>query len=253
MTGLSQRVAEGGEELANLNLFLKMAEQPIAKLENVKKTYLLGVVPVQVLHGISIEIKKGEFVSIMGPSGCGKSTLLNILGCLDKPTSGKYYLGGIDVSEMNDDELSEIRGKRLGFIFQSYNLLQQLTVVENIEVPLFYQGVPPEISRKRAIEMAERIGLKHRLNHKPLELSGGQQQRVAIARALVNDPLILLADEPTGDLDSKSGNEILEIFTQLHASGKTIIMVTHDESIAKRAQRIIRLRDGLVESDTRIN
>lgn len=223
----------------------------IAKLENVKKTYLMGVVTVHALRGVSMEFHEGEYISIMGPSGCGKSTLLNLLGCLDRPTEGHYYLGGIDVSQMDDDELSEVRGKRLGFIFQSYNLIQQLTVIENIEVPLFYQGVPPEISRRKAIEMAKRVGLEHRLHHKPFELSGGQQQRVAIARALVNDPLILLADEPTGNLDSKSGIEILQIFDDLHKQGKTIIMVTHDESVARRAERTIRLRDGLVESDSR--
>lgn len=223
----------------------------IAKLENVKKTYLMGVVTVHALRGVSMEIFEGEYISIMGPSGCGKSTLLNLLGCLDRPSEGRYYLGGIDVSQMDDDELSEVRGKRLGFIFQSYNLIQQLTVVENIEVPLFYQGVPPEISRKKAIEMAKRVGLEHRLHHKPFELSGGQQQRVAIARALVNDPLVLLADEPTGNLDSKSGVEILQIFDDLHKQGKTIIMVTHDENVARRAERTIRLRDGVIESDSR--
>jgi putative ABC transport system ATP-binding protein len=223
----------------------------IAKLENVKKTYLMGVVTVHALRGISFEIPEGEYISIMGPSGCGKSTLLNILGCLDRPTEGHYYLGGVDVSQMDDDELSEVRGKRLGFIFQSYNLIQQLTVVENIEVPLFYQGVPPDISRQKAIEMAERVGLGHRLYHKPFELSGGQQQRVAIARALVNDPLVLLADEPTGNLDSKAGVEILQIFDELHKQGKTIIMVTHDENVARRAERTVRLRDGLIESDVR--
>jgi putative ABC transport system ATP-binding protein len=223
----------------------------IAKLENVKKTYLMGVVTVHALRGVSMEIFEGEYISIMGPSGCGKSTLLNLLGCLDRPSEGRYYLGGIDVSQMDDDELSEVRGKRLGFIFQSYNLIQQLTVVENIEVPLFYQGVPPEISRKKAIEMAKRVGLEHRLHHKPFELSGGQQQRVAIARALVNDPLVLLADEPTGNLDSKSGVEILQIFDDLHKQGKTIIMVTHDENVARRAERTIRLRDGMIESDSR--
>jgi putative ABC transport system ATP-binding protein len=223
----------------------------IAKLENVKKTYLMGVVTVNALRGISFEISEGEYISIMGPSGCGKSTLLNILGCLDRPTEGHYYLGGVDVSQMDDDKLSEVRGKRLGFIFQSYNLIQQLTVVENIEVPLFYQGVPPDISRQKAIEMAERVGLGHRLYHKPFELSGGQQQRVAIARALVNDPLVLLADEPTGNLDSKAGVEILQIFDELHKQGKTIIMVTHDENVARRAERTVRLRDGLIESDVR--
>lgn len=228
-----------------------MAQKSIAKLENVKKTYLMGVVTVEALRGISLEINEGEYVSIMGPSGCGKSTLLNLLGCLDRPSSGRYLLGGVDVSQMNDDELSAVRGKRLGFIFQSYNLILQLTVIENIEVPLFYQNISPEISRLKAIELAKKVGLEHRLHHKPFELSGGQQQRVAIARALVNDPLVILADEPTGNLDSRSGQEILQVFDELHAQGKTIIMVTHDENIAKRAQRTIRLRDGLIESDSR--
>ncbi|HON08605.1 MAG TPA: ABC transporter ATP-binding protein [Verrucomicrobiota bacterium] len=223
----------------------------IAKLVDVQKTYLMGLVTVQALRGVSLDINEGEYVSIMGPSGCGKSTLLNVLGCLDRPSSGHYYLGGVDVSEMDDDALSEVRGKRLGFIFQSYNLIQQLTVIENIEVPLFYQNIPPAVGRKKATEFAKRVGLENRLHHKPFELSGGQQQRVAIARALVNDPLVILADEPTGNLDSKSGVEILQIFDELHGQGKTIIMVTHDENIAKRAERTIRLSDGMVESNTR--
>jgi len=177
--------------------------------------------------------------------------MLNLLGCLDRPTSGRYCLGGEDVSQMDDDDLSAIRGARLGFIFQSYNLIQQLTVVENIEVPLYYQGRPEEESRARAKELAARVGLEPRLNHKPFELSGGQQQRVAIARALVNDPLVILADEPTGNLDSSSGKEILNIFDDLHQQGKTIILVTHDENISRHAKRAIRLRDGQVESDVR--
>lgn len=211
----------------------------------------MGLVTVQALRGISLDINEGEYVSIMGPSGCGKSTLLNLLGCLDRPTSGHYYLGELDVSKMDDDALSEVRGKRLGFIFQSYNLIQQLTVIENIEVPLFYQNISPSVGRKKATEFANRVGLENRLHHKPFELSGGQQQRVAIARALVNEPLVILADEPTGNLDSKSGVEILQIFDELHSQGKTIIVVTHDENIAKRAERTIRLRDGMVESNTR--
>ena len=176
---------------------------------------------------------------------------MNILGCLDQPTSGKYFLGEEDTSKMADDELSTIRGARLGFIFQSYNLIQQLNVVENIELPLFYQGHPEEESRQIAIELARRVGLDTRLDHKPFELSGGQQQRVAIARALSNDPLIILADEPTGNLDSKSGAEILELFDELHQQGKTLIMVTHSDELAERSERQIRLRDGLVESDER--
>ncbi|MBL8235325.1 MAG: ABC transporter ATP-binding protein, partial [Bryobacterales bacterium] len=187
----------------------------------------------------------------MGPSGCGKSTLLSLLGCLDRPTTGRYFLGGDDVSQLDDDTLSDIRGTRIGFVFQSYNLVQQLSVVENIEVPLFYQGISEAECRTRAEDLARRVGLGHRLEHKPFELSGGQQQRVAIARALVNEPLLILADEPTGNLDSKSGVEILEIFDALHGQGKTVVLVTHDDKVAERANRVIRLKDGVVESDLR--
>ena len=223
----------------------------VARVEDIKKTYYMGALSVEVLHGISINFYKGDYISIMGPSGCGKSTFMNILGCLDQPTSGKYYLGEEDTSRMADNELSTIRGARLGFIFQSYNLIQQLTVVENIELPLFYQGHPEDESRRIAIELACRVGLETRLDHKPFELSGGQQQRVAIARALANDPLIILADEPTGNLDSRSGAEILQLFDDLHQQGKTLIMVTHSDELAERSERQIRLRDGLVESDER--
>src|SRR5689334_9470064 len=221
--------------------------QPIVQLSDVRKPYNMGVVTVNALRGVSFEIQKGDYVSIMGPSGCGKSTLLNLLGCLDRPSSGQYFLGEDDVSQLEDDALSTVRGARLGFIFQSYNLIQQLTVVENIEVPLYYQGWPEERSRTRARELAARVGLSERLEHKPFELSGGQQQRVAIARALVNDPLILLADEPTGNLDSVAGVEILKIFAELNRHGKTLIMVTHDDNVSKHAHRAIRLRDGEVE------
>jgi len=224
---------------------------PIVQFDNVRKTYQMGMVIVEALRDVTFEIAAGEYISIMGPSGCGKSTLLNLLGCLDRPTSGRYLLGAEDVSGMDDDDLSEVRGARLGFIFQSYNLIQQLTVVENIEVPLYYQGQPEEESRARAAELAARVGLEQRLNHKPFELSGGQQQRVAIARALVNDPLVILADEPTGNLDSSSGKEILNVFDDLHQQGKTIILVTHDENISRNAKRAIRLRDGQIESDVR--
>ncbi len=223
----------------------------IVQFDNVRKTYQMGLVTVEALRGVSLEIRTGEYVCIMGPSGCGKSTMLNLLGCLDRPTSGRYLLGAEDVSEMDDDDLSAVRGTRLGFIFQSYNLIQQLTVVENIEVPLYYQSRPEEESRALAAQYAARVGLENRADHKPFELSGGQQQRVAIARALVNDPLVILADEPTGNLDSTSGVEILKIFDDLHEQGKTIILVTHDESVSRHAQRAIRLRDGQVESDLR--
>ncbi len=223
----------------------------IVQFDNVRKTYQMGLVTVEALRGVSLEIQTGEYVCIMGPSGCGKSTMLNLLGCLDRPTSGHYLLGAEDVSQMDDDALSTVRGTRLGFIFQSYNLIQQLTVVENIEVPLYYQSRPEEESRRLAARYAARVGLENRAHHKPFELSGGQQQRVAIARALVNDPLVILADEPTGNLDSTSGVEILKIFDDLHEQGKTIILVTHDENVSRHAHRAIRLRDGQVESDVR--
>jgi putative ABC transport system ATP-binding protein len=223
----------------------------IVCLENAGKRYAMGEVQVDALADITLSFYAGEYTSIMGPSGCGKSTLLNLLGCLDRPTSGAYLLGGLDVSELDDDELSAIRGTRLGFIFQSYNLIQQLTVLENIEVPLYYQGCPAEESREIAENLAARVGLSNRLDHKPFELSGGQQQRVGIARALVNDPLVLLADEPTGNLDSRSGAEILEFLDELHSQGMTLIMVTHDDDIARRSMRVVRLRDGRIEQDVR--
>ena len=224
---------------------------PIVKFDTVRKTYQMGPVTVEALRGVSFDIAAGDYVSIMGPSGCGKSTLLNLLGCLDRPSAGHYLLGGQDVSGMDDDALSSVRGARLGFIFQSYNLIQQLTVVENIEIPLYYQDRPEAECRELACKLAKRVGLEHRLDHKPFELSGGQQQRVAIARALVNDPLVILADEPTGNLDSSSGVEIMKIFDELHAQGKTLILVTHDPSVGKRAHRTIRLRVGHLESDVR--
>ena len=223
----------------------------IVQLDQIEKTYEMGLVTVRALRGISFSIAAGDYVSIMGPSGCGKSTLLNLLGCLDRPTSGRYFLGSEDVSQLEDDSLSAVRGGRLGFIFQSYNLIQQLSVVENIEVPLYYQGKPEAECREVAIELATRVGLGDRLEHKPFELSGGQQQRVAIARALVNDPLVILADEPTGNLDSVSGTDILKMFDDLNRQGKTLITVTHDPSVAKHSARTIRLRDGLVETDVR--
>ena len=225
----------------------------VASLDNIRKTYYMGALSVEVLHGISLDFYHGDYISIMGPSGCGKSTLMNILGCLDQPTAGKYLLGDQDTSKMEDDELSSIRGARLGFIFQSYNLIQQLNVLENIEMPLFYQGYSEADSHEIAMGLATRVGLDDRVDHKPFELSGGQQQRVAIARALAVDPLIILADEPTGNLDSKSGAEILNLFDELHDQGKTLIMVTHSDEMAERSQRLVRLRDGLVESDDRRN
>ena len=225
--------------------------EPIVQFNNVRKSYQMGMFTVEALRGVTFDITEGDYISIMGSSGCGKSTLLNLLGCLDRPTTGHYLLGGQDVSGMDDDSLSAVRGTRLGFIFQSYNLIQQLSVVENIEIPLYYQDWPEAASRERAIQLAKRVGLAERLDHKPFELSGGQQQRVAIARALVNDPLVILADEPTGNLDSTSGVEILKVFDELHAQGKTLIIVTHDPTVGRRARRTIRLRDGHIESDVR--
>ena len=221
----------------------------IIRLEDVGKTYAMGAIEVHALRGINVSFAQGEYVSIMGPSGCGKSTLLNLLGCLDRPSSGRYELGGAELSRLDDDMLSEIRCARLGYVFQSYNLIPQLNIVENIGVPLYYQGRPERESLEIASAIADRVGLADRLHHRPYELSGGQQQRVAIARALVNDPLVILADEPTGNLDSASGAEILAIFDDLNQQGKTLIMVTHDEEIAERTMRVVRLRDGEVVSD----
>lgn len=226
---------------------------PIAQIDSVRKQYMMGAVLVEALRGVSLDFYPGEYITIMGPSGCGKSTLLNILGCLDRPSEGRYILGSDDVSTLDDDELSTIRGTRIGFVFQSYNLIQQLTVLENIEVPLYYQGRPQHESRAVAMRLAERVGLGDRVDHRPFELSGGQQQRVAVARALANDPLIILADEPTGNLDSSSGADILGVFDELHHQGKTIIMVTHSDEVSERAGREIRLRDGQVERDERRN
>jgi putative ABC transport system ATP-binding protein len=222
---------------------------PIIKLVDIRKSYQMGDITSQVLQGVSLEIYPGEYVCIMGPSGCGKSTLLNVLGCLDQPTSGDYFLGGQNVATLNDDDLSAARNRNLGFIFQSYNLIQQLTVVENISVPMYYGGADDAKMRQRAEELAVQVGLGHRLHHKPTELSGGQQQRVAIARALSNSPLVILADEATGNLDSKSGQEILGLFDDLNAQGRTLVFVTHDERMVERCSRIIRLRDGVVERD----
>lgn len=219
---------------------------PIVELKQVVKEYVNGSLRVTALRGIDLCIEPGEYAVIMGSSGSGKSTLLNLLGCLDHISDGEYLLGGESVANLTDDQLSEIRSRKIGFIFQSYNLIQQLNILENIEVPLFYQGVPEHEARKRAVKLATQMGLADRLSHKPMELSGGQQQRVAIARSLVCDPILMLADEPTGNLDSKTGEEILEVIDGLHASGKTIVMVTHDDAVAHRAQRVIRVSDGQI-------
>jgi putative ABC transport system ATP-binding protein len=224
----------------------------IVRIVELVKNYYLESVTVRALRGVDLAVEEGDFVALMGPSGSGKSTLLNLLGCLDRPTSGQYYLGDEDVSDMDDDQLSEVRSRYIGFIFQSYNLLAQYTVVENIEVPLLYQGCRlTEATRARCIDLAGLVGLGDRLDHRPMQLSGGQQQRVAIARALVNDPHIILADEPTGNLDSRTGDEIMNLLTELNRAGKTIIMVTHENDIAAWAKRVVRMRDGLIESDVR--
>lgn len=218
-------------------------------IRNLKKEYVLKSETVRALRGVSFDVPEGDYVAIMGPSGSGKSTLLNLLGCLDQPTEGELMLGDDNVATMSDDELAEIRSKRIGFVFQSYNLIQQLTVTENIQVPLYYQGRLGAAERKRCTELAERVGLGDRLDHRPAQLSGGQQQRVAIARSLVNDPYFILADEATGNLDSKTTAEILALFDELNNEGRTIIMVTHEDEVAERAKRVVRLRDGLLQSD----
>jgi putative ABC transport system ATP-binding protein len=227
--------------------------KPIAVFENLSRVYRKPGTNVEVaaLRNVSVELLEGEYTAIIGASGSGKSTMMNILGCLDRPSGGRYLLGGLDVGQLPDDELSEIRSRRIGFIFQQFNLIQQLTVLENLEVPMFYIGVPPQDRIARASDLAEKVGLTERLDHRPMQLSGGQQQRVCIARSLVNDPLIVLADEPTGALDSKTGQQILGIFDQLVSAGKTIILVTHDPTVAVRCQRVIQLHDGEIVSDVR--
>lgn len=222
-------------------------------IRDLTKDYVLRSETVRALRGVSFDVPEGDFVAIMGPSGSGKSTLLNLLGCLDKPTSGSLLLGTDDIAYMTDDQLAEIRSQRIGFVFQSYNLIQQLTVVENIQVPLYYQGRLGSGERQRAISLAERVGLGDRLDHRPAQLSGGQQQRVAIARSLVNDPFFVLADEPTGNLDSATTEEILTIFDELNNEGRTIILVTHEDFVAARAKRVIRLKDGMLDTDKRVS
>lgn len=225
-----------------------MASSVIQAID-VKKEYVMGTQTVHALSGVSFEIMKNEYVAIMGPSGSGKSTMMNVIGCLDTPSSGSYILNGTNVNTLTDNELAAIRNKEIGFVFQTFNLLPRSTALANVELPLIYAGMKHSERRKRAIEVLDRVGLADRMDHKPNELSGGQRQRVAVARALVNNPSILLADEPTGNLDSKTGIEIMQLFEELHAQGNTIILVTHEEDIAMNAHRIIRLRDGLLESD----
>ncbi len=220
------------------------------RVVDMKKEYVLKSETVRALRGVSFDVPEGDYVAIMGPSGSGKSTLLNMLGCLDQPTSGSLWLGESDVAKMNDDELADIRSQRIGFVFQAYNLIQQLTVVENIQVPLFYQGRSiSKAQRDRTVELAGLVGLGERLDHRPTQLSGGQQQRVAIARSLINNPYFILADEPTGNLDSRTTEEILQLFEKLNNEGRTIILVTHEDEVSKRAKRIVRLKDGRLQWD----
>lgn len=218
----------------------------IITVENVKKIYKMGDNEVRALDGVSLAVEEGEFLIVMGPSGSGKTTLLHLMGCLDKPTEGEIYIASTPVSKLNDAQLAKIRNKMIGFVFQQFNLLPRLTALENVELPMIYAGVPKTIRRKKARELLELVGLGDRLHHRPTQLSGGQMQRVAIARALANDPVVLLADEPTGNLDSKSGEEILRIFSELNEKGQTIVIVTHDPEVANRGDRIVRMRDGKI-------
>ncbi|AWG21750.1 macrolide ABC transporter ATP-binding protein [Flavobacterium faecale] len=225
-------------------------DNPLIKINNIKRNFALGEEIVYVLKGIDLEIKKGEYVALMGPSGSGKSTLMNLLGCLDTPTSGTYVLNNKDVSKMKDDELAGIRNKEIGFVFQTFNLLPRMNAMDNVALPMIYAGFTKHERRARAAEVLTQVGLADRMDHQPNQLSGGQRQRVAVARALVNKPSIILADEPTGNLDSKTSIEIMMLFNEIHSNGNTVILVTHEEEIAAYANRIIRLRDGMIESDT---
>ncbi len=219
------------------------------ELSNITKSYHMGDMDLNVLNGISLSVRQGELIAIMGPSGSGKSTLMNILGCLDRPTSGTYELENRDIGTLSDDELAAVRNSKLGFVFQTFNLLPRFSALKNVEVPLIYSGVPAKLRKERAVPLLQKVGLGDRMDHKPTELSGGQQQRVAIARALVNNPQVLLADEPTGNLDSHSGEDILNILTGLNNQGVTVIIVTHDHNVAVRCRRVISVKDGLIVSD----
>jgi putative ABC transport system ATP-binding protein len=224
--------------------------EDLIRLDNIEKTYMVGQIPVNALRGLTLAVTQREYLAIMGPSGSGKSTLMNIIGCLDVPSKGSYHLDGNDVSDMNDDQLAAIRNRKIGFVFQTFNLLPRATALGNVEVPLVYAGISAKNRRERATSVLERVGLSDRIHHKPAQLSGGQRQRVAVARALVNRPSVILADEPTGNLDSKTGAEIMELFQELADAGNTIITVTHDPMVAKKARRVVRLVDGMVAEDT---
>lgn len=229
-----------------------MNSASLIRLQKISRRYQMGAETVHALREVSLEIERGEYVAIMGPSGSGKSTLMNLIGCLDSPTSGTYELNGTDVSQMDDNQLAEVRNREIGFVFQTFNLLARSNAFHNVELPLIYSGVGAEERRRVALEALAQVGLADRVNHKPTELSGGQRQRVAVARALVNKPSILLADEPTGNLDSKTGTEIMALFGELARTGNTIILVTHEEDIARHARRILRIRDGLIASDEKV-
>lgn len=221
----------------------------VIRIENLTRFYTIGEETVRALNGINLSIQKNEYVALMGPSGSGKSTLMNIIGCLDTPTSGEYFLNGPNVAQLSDSELAAIRNKEIGFVFQTFNLLPRLTALQNVALPLVYAGIPEAERLNKAKEVLEQVGLGNRITHKPNELSGGQRQRVAVARALVNHPSIILADEPTGNLDSKTSEEIMQLLDIIHQAGNTIVLVTHEEGIALRAKRVVRMRDGIVESD----
>ncbi len=229
-----------------------MNDQPIISIRELTKEYTMGTQKVHALRGVDFDIQKNEYVAIMGPSGSGKSTLMNVIGCLDTPSAGSYHLNGQDVSHLSDNELAEVRNREIGFVFQTFNLLPRSDCLANVELPLIYAGMRSSARKERALEVLERVGLSDRVDHKPNELSGGQRQRVAIARALVNNPSILLADEPTGNLDSKTGEEIMRLFEDLYEAGHTIIVVTHEQDVARHSRRIIHLRDGMIETDSAV-
>ena len=244
MAQAAEVIADRGEQLRRDGIVIRTYD--------LWKTYIMGDQEIHAVAGVDLEIRRGEYVALMGPSGSGKSTLMNLIGCLDTPTKGLYYINGRLVSDRDDDELARIRNKEIGFVFQTFNLLPRATALHNVELPLVYAGLPAEVRQERARQALRNVDLEHRMYHKPSELSGGQRQRVAIARALVNNPSILLADEPTGNLDSATGNEIMALFDRLHQQGNTIVLVTHEHDIAMHAHRIVHLRDGKIEKDERI-